>query len=192
MPVVPAAHYACGGVRVDLDGATTLDGLSPSARSSCTGVHGANRLASNSLLEALTWAHWAWEALADAGPATEPQPELKSWSAPEGRDYRESVVLEHDWDLVRRIMMDYVGIVRSDERLTLAEERIRHVRDTVESFYWRYRISPELIELRNIALVGPADHSLGAVAQGEPRPSLHARPSRDAPRVGAPDPPPAR
>ncbi len=153
VPVVPAAHYACGGVRVDLAGATSLDGLLAAGEVSCTGVHGANRLASNSLLEALTWAHWAWEALAAAAPIAEPQPELKAWSAPEGRDYRESVVLEHDWDLVRRIMMDYVGIVRSDERLTLAEERIRHVRDTVESFYWRYRISAELIELRNIALV---------------------------------------
>ncbi len=154
VPVVPAAHYACGGVHVDLAGRTTLDGLLAVGEVSCTGVHGANRLASNSLLEAVTWAHWAAEALAAApAPAAEPQPELKPWSAPEGRDYRESVVLEHDWDLVRRIMMDYVGIVRSDERLTLAEERIRHVRDTVESFYWRYRISPELIELRNIALV---------------------------------------
>jgi L-aspartate oxidase len=153
VPVVPAAHYACGGIRVDMKGASSLAGLLAVGEVSYTGVHGANRLASNSLLEAVTWAHWAWEALAAAPPAGEPLPELKPWSAPEGRDYRESVVLEHDWELVRRIMMDYVGIVRSDERLTLAEERIRHVRDTVESFYWRYRISAELIELRNIALV---------------------------------------
>lgn len=153
VPVVPAAHYACGGVRVDLAGRSSLAGLLAIGEVSCTGVHGANRLASNSLLEAVTWAHWSAAAIAADWPPADALPALKPWSAPEGRDYRESVVLEHDWDLVRRIMMDYVGIVRSDERLTLAEERVRHVRDTVESFYWRYRISPELIELRNIALV---------------------------------------
>jgi L-aspartate oxidase len=153
VPVVPAAHYACGGVQVDEAGHSSLRGLLALGEVSCTGVHGANRLASNSLLEAVTFAHWAYEALSARGLPESEQPELKPWSAPESRDYHESVVLEHDWDLVRRIMMDYVGIVRSDERLTLADERIRHVRDTVESFYWRFRISAELIELRNIALV---------------------------------------
>ena len=152
VPVVPAAHYVCGGVMVDEEGRSSLAGLMALGEVSHTGVHGANRLASNSLLEAVAWAHWAAESLAketDQAPPTD----LKAWNAPENPDYRESVVLEHDWDLVRRIMMDYVGIVRSDERLALAEARIRHVRDTVESFYWGYRISAELIELRNIALV---------------------------------------
>ena len=153
VPVVPAAHYVCGGIMVDELGRSSLEGLLALGEVSHTGVHGANRLASNSLLEAVVWSHWASQGLLAEGLKGERPPELKPWSAPENRDYRESVVLDHDWDLVRRIMMDYVGIVRSDERLTLAEARIRHVRDTVESFYWRYRISEELIELRNIALV---------------------------------------
>ncbi len=153
VPVVPAAHYICGGVMVDECGRSSLDRLLALGEVSHTGVHGANRLASNSLLEAVAWAHWAVAGLADKVGEPELGVDLKPWSAPESRDYRESVVLDHDWDLVRRIMMDYVGIVRSDERLTLAETRVRHVRDTVENFYWRYRISDELIELRNIALV---------------------------------------
>ncbi len=153
VPVVPAAHYACGGVMVDERGRSNLAGLLALGEVSSTGVHGANRLASNSLLEAVSFSHWAWEGLAEEGLGHGNYPEIRPWNATESRDYRETVVLEHDWDLVRRIMMDYVGIVRSDERLLLARERIRHVRDTVESFYWRYRICSDLIELRNIALV---------------------------------------
>jgi L-aspartate oxidase len=154
VPVVPAAHYFCGGVMVDETGLSNLDRLLALGEVSHTGVHGANRLASNSLLEAVTWAHWAAASFraADAAPSGKP-PDLKPWSSLETYEYRESVVLDHDWDLVRRIMMDYVGIVRSDERLNLALDRIRQIRKTVESFYWRYRISSEMIELRNIALV---------------------------------------
>ncbi len=153
VPVVPAAHYVCGGVMVDLLGRSSLDRLLALGEVSHTGVHGANRLASNSLLEAVAWSHWAVSGLKSEVEAPDERFDLKPWSAPGSPDYRESVVLDHDWDLVRRIMMDYVGIVRSDERLVLAETRLRHVRDTVENFYWRYRISDELIELRNIALV---------------------------------------
>ena len=153
VPVVPAAHYSCGGVMVDESGKTNLAGLLALGEASFTGVHGANRLASNSLLEALSYPHWAWESLAAGGLGDGEMKEIRPWNATESRDYRETVVLEHDWDLVRRIMMDYVGIVRSNERLLLARERLRHVRDTVESFYWRYRVCSDLIELRNIALV---------------------------------------
>jgi L-aspartate oxidase len=153
IPVVPAAHYACGGVMVDEQGRSNLAGLLALGEVSFTGVHGANRLASNSLLEALSFSHWAYQSLAEEGLGESAIPDIRPWNATETRDYRETVVLEHDWDLVRRIMMDYVGIVRSDERLLLARERLRHVRDTVESFYWRYRICGDLIELRNIALV---------------------------------------
>ncbi len=153
VPVVPAAHYFCGGVMVDEVGRSSLQRLLALGEVSHTGVHGANRLASNSLLEAVAWAHWAWQGLDEEGPETSDLPELKPWSALETYEYRETVVLDHDWDLVRRIMMDYVGIVRSDERLLLAETRLRHVRETVESFYWRYKICSELIELRNITLV---------------------------------------
>ncbi len=153
VPVVPAAHYFCGGVDVDRQGQTSLDCLLALGEVSATGVHGANRLASNSLLEALVFAHWAFEGLQDSFEAGCGLPELRPWSTAGVRDYRETVVLDHDWDLVRRIMMDYVGIVRSDERLLLARDRLRHVRETVERFYWKYRINSELIELRNIAQV---------------------------------------
>ncbi|MBN2170784.1 MAG: L-aspartate oxidase [Candidatus Krumholzibacteriota bacterium] len=153
VPVVPAAHYCCGGVAVDIEGRTNLEGLLALGEVSCTGVHGANRLASNSLLEAVTFAHLAAGARLAAGRAPKPPPDLEPWSSLKTRDYHETVVLDHDWDLVRRIMMDYVGIVRSDERLGLAQARIRHVRRTVERFYWRYKICGELVELRNIALV---------------------------------------
>jgi L-aspartate oxidase len=153
IPVVPAAHYFCGGIQVDGAGHTSLSRLLALGEVSCTGVHGANRLASNSLLEAVTFTHWALLGLKKEFNSDDELPELKSWSDMETREYRETVVLDHDWDLVRRIMMDYVGIVRSDERLALAFERIRQVRRTIEKFYWRYRICSELIELRNIVLV---------------------------------------
>ncbi|MDP6418445.1 MAG: L-aspartate oxidase [Candidatus Krumholzibacteria bacterium] len=153
IPVVPAAHYFCGGVEVDGQGQSSLPRLLAIGEVSCTGVHGANRLASNSLLEALVFAHEASEALsANFDPSGE-IPEVEPWSSANTRDYREAVVLDHDWDLVRRMMMDYVGIVRSDERLLLARDRLRHVRETVEKFYWRYSICSEIIELRNIALL---------------------------------------
>ena len=122
VPVVPAAHYVCGGVRVDALGRTTLERLLAVGEASCTGVHGANRLASNSLLEAVASATGRPRPWAELDH--EPPPELTPWSAEKTRDFRESVVLDHDWDLVRRIMMDYVGIVRSDERLKLALARI--------------------------------------------------------------------
>jgi len=153
VPVVPAAHYFCGGVGVDRGGRSSLERLLALGEVSHTGVHGANRLASNSLLEALVFAHWAYEGLKDEFEPGGNLPELRPWSTRGARDYRETVVLDHDWDLVRRIMMDYVGIVRSDERLVLARDRLRHVRETVERFYWKYRICSELIELRNIAMV---------------------------------------
>jgi L-aspartate oxidase len=153
VPVVPAAHYYCGGVDVDRSGRSSLANLLALGEVSSTGVHGANRLASNSLLEALVFANWAFEGLREEFEPGVELPVLRPWSTVGARDYRETVVLDHDWDLVRRIMMDYVGIVRSDERLLLARDRLRHVRETVERFYWKYRICSELIELRNIAQV---------------------------------------
>jgi L-aspartate oxidase len=157
VPVVPAAHYMCGGVRVDLDARSDLPGLFVIGEAACTGVHGANRLASNSLLEAVFFAARAAAALADepvlfAGPA----PVLPDDLGP--GDSRtigtEVMILEHDWDLVRRVMWDYVGIVRDRERLDIALERLRAVRQTVEDIYRGNLINPDVVELRNIALLG--------------------------------------
>ena len=157
IPVVPAAHYMCGGVAVDLDGRTSLPGLYAIGEVACTGVHGANRLASNSLLEAVFFATRAAESISaqerilpDHAPVLAP-----SFG---GRDDRnpggQAMVLEHDWDLVRRVMWDYVGIVRDRERLDIALNRLRSIRQTVEKVYNDSVINPPLVELRNIALLG--------------------------------------
>ncbi len=157
VPVVPAAHYMCGGVQVDGDGRTDLPGLYAIGEVACTGVHGANRLASNSLLEAVYFADRAARATAadpaffgpdrPAVPVRDPAPSALSHGP-------ECVVLEHDWDSVRRVMWDYVGIVRSRERLAIALRRVREVRRTVERQYRTSFVNPDLVELRNIALVG--------------------------------------
>ncbi|MDD4856482.1 MAG: L-aspartate oxidase [Candidatus Krumholzibacteria bacterium] len=154
MPVVPAAHYMCGGVLVDMDGRTDLEGLTAIGEVSCSGVHGANRLDSNSLLEALVLGARSAARLErelhglkrKAGPAL---------VFPEIRDPKvlETVILDHDWDLSRRVMWDYVGIVRSEKRLSLARDRIAQILETVERIFAEYGISDDIVELRNIALV---------------------------------------
>jgi len=156
VPVVPAAHYMCGGVAVDLDARSDLPGLFVIGESACSGVHGANRLASNSLLEAVFFASRAAAGLADEPVIFEgPTPSL-----PEGLGAKisrtggtEVMVLEHDWDLVRRVMWDYVGIVRDRDRLDIALDRLRGIRQTVEEIYRGSIINPDVVELRNIALL---------------------------------------
>jgi L-aspartate oxidase len=154
VPVVPAAHYMCGGVLVDAFGKTDLPGLYALGETSCTGLHGANRLASNSLLEALVYAE---RVVADAQARRllerEPPP-ARPWSDAGTTDAYETVLLDHDWDVTRRLMWDHVGIVRSDARLDIARERLAVLRRDIENYYWRYRLSSDLVELRNIALVG--------------------------------------
>jgi L-aspartate oxidase len=154
IPVVPAAHYMCGGVKATLAGRTTLPGLLALGETACTGLHGANRLASNSLLEALVGAHHgaeeAWR-LVRRGPAA-PRPE--PWRAQGTRPPLEAVVFDHHWDAVRRLMWDLVGIVRSDQRLLYAERLVALLREEIETDYIRLRLSRDLVELRNIALVG--------------------------------------
>ena len=154
IPVVPAAHYQCGGIRAALSGETALAGLFAVGEVACTGLHGANRLASNSLLEALVSAHHAAGALARrlSGAASAPRPE--PWSARGTRPPLETVVFDHNWDAVRRLMWDLVGIVRSDARLARAERHLRLLGEEIESDYDRLRLSPDLVELRNIALIG--------------------------------------
>ena len=154
VPVVPAAHYMCGGVRATLSGRTDLEGLYAIGEVACTGLHGANRLASNSLLEALVGAHHCAEEVRTR-LAREPRvPRAEPWRAVGTRPPREAVVSEHHWDSVRRVMWDLVGIVRSDERLEFAARRLALLSGEIERDYARLRLSPDLIELRNIALVG--------------------------------------
>jgi L-aspartate oxidase len=154
IPVVPAAHYMCGGIRTDGEGRTSSQGLFAVGETACTGVHGANRLASNSLLEGLHFADRAARQVAgelerEASPPPKPLP----WDPTGTRRAHEEVVYRHDRDEIRRIMWDYVGIVRSRERLERAERRLALIADDVETFYRRTRVSLELIELRNLSQV---------------------------------------
>jgi L-aspartate oxidase len=155
IPVVPAAHYMCGGVATDLCGRTNIQRLFAVGETACTGLHGANRLASNSLLEALVYAHNAAEqAIEDAKNfAFEDSPQLPAWDDLGAIDSDEVIMVTHSWNAVRRLMWNYVGIVRSDKRLERAKRRIDMIRDEINEYYWDFKITPDLIELRNIATV---------------------------------------
>lgn len=153
IPVVPAAHYMCGGVWASIDGRTSLPGLFAIGEVACTGLHGANRLASNSLLEALVAADLAVEPARAALAPPESIGQVPAWDAGRAVPAREAIVLEHTWNEVRTLMWDYVGIVRTRERLAAAARRIAVLREEIEEYYWRYTLSIDLVELRNIALV---------------------------------------
>lgn len=151
IPVVPAAHYSCGGVLTDARARTDIDGLYAVGEVACTGLHGANRLASNSLLECLVMGE---AAAADilAAPRTH-GPALPAWDHSRVTAARESVLVAHNWDAIRRLMWDLVGIVRSDERLALADARLEVLHGEVCAYYARHRIDNDLLELRNLAEV---------------------------------------
>ncbi|MFA5139506.1 MAG: L-aspartate oxidase [Elusimicrobiota bacterium] len=155
IPVVPAAHFFCGGVQTDPDGATDIPGLFAVGETAHTGLHGANRLASNSLLEGAIFAHRSFLRIRrdDQGPLSAPPARVAPWDPGEAIPSNEAVVVQQNWDSLRRLMWNYVGIVRSDRRLKNALERIRVTSRDVSDYYWQFLLTRDLIELRNIALL---------------------------------------
>ena len=157
IPVVPAAHYQCGGVLTDENGASSLRGLFAIGEVACTGLHGANRLASNSLLEASVLAHRCCEAIVREPAITHDSAldtlALPAWVSGSAVDVDELVVIYHNWDEIRRLMWDYVGIVRTTKRLQRAATRLRNLDREIAEFYWGYKITTDLLELRNLACV---------------------------------------
>lgn len=186
IPVVPATHYFCGGVDVDSYGRSTLANLLALGEVSHTGLHGANRLASNSLLEAIVFADRAAEFVhQDETFPSATVPEPTPWHENHTEVLMDSVIVDHDWDEARRVMWDYVGIVRNDTRLELALGRLLQIKETIEKLYWKCHLTQDLLELRNIVLVGELVVR-SAASRRESR-GLHfteSHPDRDDERFG--------
>ncbi len=154
IPVVPAAHYLCGGIEVNTWGETDINNLYAIGEVSCTGLHGANRLASNSLLEGVVYGDRAAQKSCERlSKVPEPFPSIEPWDASSATDSDEEVVVAHNWDEIRRCMWNYVGIVRSNKRLVRALRRIQMIQEEIADYYWDFTITSDLIELRNIATV---------------------------------------
>jgi L-aspartate oxidase len=155
IPVVPAMHYLCGGIRTNLQAETEIQGLYACGESACTGLHGANRLASNSLLEAVVMAH---RGAASVKPFLQRTPPIDwaaipDWVDGDLQDSDERVILSHNWDEVRRILWDYVGIVRTTKRLLRAQARIQNLQREIQDYYWNFKVEPALLELRNLVTI---------------------------------------
>ena len=153
IPVVPAAHYTCGGVLVDLQGETALTGLYAVGEVSSTGLHGANRMASNSLLECIVYGRSIGYHIAQTVHAEVAHPDVEPWDASQVIHSDENVIIAHNWAEIRRFMWDYVGIVRTDKRLQRAQNRAQLLAREIHDFYSNYRITAHLIELRNLVVV---------------------------------------
>lgn len=153
IPVVPAAHYQCGGVVTDINGRTDIRGLFAVGEVACTGLHGANRLASNSLLEGHVLARRSLDEILRLHPLSKPSPQapdIPSWEHGDTAPPDEQVVIYHNWDEIRRLMWDYVSIVRTTNRLDRAANRLSNLRREVRSFYWGHRVTSDILELRNL------------------------------------------
>ncbi len=157
IPVVPAAHFLCGGIKTDEEGWSGIHGLYAVGESGCTGLHGANRLASNSLLEALVIAKASAAAIdrsfAELNIQRIKPEQAPVWTCGNATDSDELVVISHNWDEIRRFMWDYVGIYRTNKRLARAKARIKLIRKEIEKYYWDFLVTTDLVELRNIATV---------------------------------------
>ncbi|UPT75953.1 MAG: L-aspartate oxidase [Elusimicrobiota bacterium] len=152
IPVVPAAHFFCGGVHVDEHGRTSVPGLYAVGETAHTGLHGANRLASNSLLEGCVFAHRLYEHLASAAPARKPAAfRAEPWNPGRAVTSDEAVVISQNWDEIRQLMWNYVGIVRTDKRLDRALARLELLNREIAEYYWEFLPTPDVVELRNIA-----------------------------------------
>jgi L-aspartate oxidase len=151
IPVVPAAHYVCGGVLADENGRTNVRNLYAIGEVACTGLHGACRLASNSLLEGLVFGQRAAD---DVRTAVAVRPSgVAEWTAGAATDSDDAIVVAQNWDEIRRLMWSYVGIVRTDKRLERARRRIELIRSEIHEYYWNFKVTGDLLELRNLALV---------------------------------------
>ena len=156
IPVVPAAHYQCGGVVTDVDGRSTIRGLFAVGEVACTGLHGANRLASNSLLEGNVIARRALKAILKSYPPrldSPTSPPIPEWEVGAATPIHEQVLISHNWEEIRRLMWNYVSIVRTDNRLQRASHRLRNLRKEVREFYWGFKVNADILELRNLVTV---------------------------------------